>query len=313
MNSKRRTNAISAPEDKVFTLNDLESWDFPGVALAVLGFPVKHSISPQMHNAALRKMAASDPRFSEWRYFKFEIPPEKLSQALPLFHEKNFRGLNLTIPHKIMAVDLVSETDPAAAATGALNTLLWTPGGYKGFNTDGFGLARGIEISFGKKLKGADVVLLGAGGAARSAAVLAVQKGCRRLFLGNRTTEKLEPLRDDLCKLDGSTEFHLFGLGSPPSEWEEAPIVINATAAGLRESDPPPIALDGFPKETVVYDMIYNPKEPALIREAQKHGFRTANGLTMLVYQGVRALEIWSESSVPGDVMQKAAESASPN
>lgn len=310
MNSKSPTNETSAPETTVFTLDDLGRWSFQGVSLAVLGFPVKHSISPPMHNAALRAMARADSRFANWRYFKFAVPPEDLAQALSLLHKKNFLGINLTIPHKILALDLVNQVDPAAAATGAINTLLWTPHGYQGFNTDGFGLAQGIETDFGVKLRQADIVLLGAGGAARAAAVLAVQEGCRKLFLGNRTVAKLEPLRQELQRLATDTEIILFELGHPPAHWERPPILVNATSAGLKPEDSAPLNLGNFPPGTLVYDMIYNPAEPALVRAARARGLRAANGLSMLVYQGVRALEIWAQAAVPAGVMQRAAADA---
>lgn len=310
MNSRSPTSEASAPESKVFTLDDLSRWSFGGVSLAVLGFPVEHSISPPMHNAALRAMAETDARFAEWRYFKFAVPPDELPRALPLFHEKNFLGLNLTIPHKILAVDLVAQVDRAAAATGAINTLLRTPAGYRGFNTDGYGLAKGIETSFGERLTGEDLVLLGAGGAARAAAVQAMREGCRRLFLGNRTPAKLEPLRDDLSRLGGSTEIRIFDLAQPPQEWEKPPIVVNATSAGLKPDDDAPIDLAVFPEGTLVYDMIYNPAEPALVRAARQRGLRAANGLSMLVYQGVRALEIWAQAPVPEQIMAGAAAAA---
>lgn len=310
MNSKPPTTETSAPESIVYTLDDLSRWAFDGVSLAVLGFPVKHSISPPMHNAALRDMAARNPRFADWRYFKFAVPPDELADALPLFYAKNFRGINLTIPHKILAVDLVARVDPPAAATGAINTLLRTPEGYHGFNTDGYGLAKGIETEFGAKLQGADMVLLGAGGAARAAAVLAVQHGCRTLFLGNRTREKLDPLRRDLERLGGATEIHTFDLADPPTQWKSPPIVVNATSAGLKIDDPAPVDLRAFPPGTIVYDMIYNPAEPALVRGARACGLPAANGLSMLVYQGVRALEIWSDAQVPDKVMEQAAAAA---
>jgi len=310
MNSKSPTNATSAPEDTVFTLEDLKRWPWEGESLAVLGFPVKHSISPHMHNAALRAMAEKEPRFASWRYFKFAVPPEELASALPLFYEKRFRGLNLTIPHKILALNLVPKIDPAAAATGAINTLRWTAAGYEGFNTDSYGLSQGIERSLEARLKGADVVILGAGGAARAAAVLAVQEKCRRLYLGNRTEEKLEPLRQLLYQIDRTSSVELFPLSTPPSDLAQAPILINATSAGLDPDDSPPVDLGLFPEGTAVYDMIYNPDEPVLVREARRRGMRASNGLSMLIYQGVRALEIWSETTVPADEMNRAAHTA---
>lgn len=310
MNSRSPTSGISAPESAVFTLEDLEDWPWKGVSLAVLGFPVKHSISPHMHNAALRAMAAENAVFGDWRYFKFEVRPEELPRALHLFRRNAFRGLNLTLPHKILALDLVARVDGAAAATGAVNTLRYTPAGYKGFNTDSYGLEKGIAEAFGVALQDADVVLLGAGGAARAAAVLAVQRGCRRLFLGNRTVDKLEPLHRDLERLGGATRIELFPLEAPPQHLAEQPILINATSAGLKREDRAPVDLTIFPPGTLVYDMIYNPAEPVLVREARARGLRAANGLSMLIYQGVRALEIWSEAKVPVEEMRKAAEVA---
>ncbi len=312
MNSRSLINEISAPESVVFSLEDLEFWPDDLVSLAVLGFPVKHSISPQMHNAALRAMAEKDSRFGEWRYFKFAIPPEDLPEGLKRFHAKKFRGLNLTIPHKILAMDLVARVDPAAAATGAINTLRWTPDGYEGFNTDGYGLEKGIERSLGVGIAGADVVLLGAGGAARAAAVSAIQGGCRSLFLGNRTVEKLEPLRKDLGRLGGSGRIELFPLEEPPEDLGEEPLLINATSAGLQAEDLAPVDLARFPAGTRVYDMIYNPAEPVLVREARARGMGAANGLSMLIYQGVRALEIWSGAEVPAALMESAATKALP-
>src|SRR5690606_17802602 len=109
--------------DPVFTLRDLETWARPGTSLAVLGHPIKHSISPAMHNAALSDLAARDPAYSDWRYFRFDIPPEDLARALELLHAKRFLGINLTVPHKVIAVDQVARIDPAAKPVGAVNTL----------------------------------------------------------------------------------------------------------------------------------------------------------------------------------------------
>ena len=105
----------------VLTLGDLDHWNYEGTALAVLGQPIKHSISPALHQGALAKMAEGDVRFTAWKYFRFEVAPTDLPKALVLLHAKQFRGLNLTVPHKVLAVDHLAGIDPAASTIGAVN------------------------------------------------------------------------------------------------------------------------------------------------------------------------------------------------
>jgi hypothetical protein len=143
-----------APSDPTCSLADLDGWSFPGTALAVVGHPIKHSISPAMHNAALASLAVATPRFSNWRYFRFEVHPDDLPRALDLFHAKNFHGLNLTVPHKVLAVDRVAAIEPIARPIGAINPLLHTPAGWRGHNTDGYGLAAAIRETLGLELTG---------------------------------------------------------------------------------------------------------------------------------------------------------------
>src|SRR4051812_1569487 len=115
--------------DPILTLRDLETWSRAGTSLAVFGHPIKHSISPVMHNAALAELARTDARFAEWSYFRFEIHPDDLPRALEVLHAKRFRGVNLTVPHKVIAFDRVAEVDAAARPVGAVNTLRWSERG----------------------------------------------------------------------------------------------------------------------------------------------------------------------------------------
>ncbi len=313
MSSTTRTGAMHAPEretDRVRGWRELERWHFDGTALAVLGHPIAHSVSPPMHNAALAAMAETDARFARWAYFKFDVPPQELPQALPAFHRASFFGLNLTIPHKVDALALASETDPAAAQMGAVNTLVRQSDGYHGHNSDGFGLARALKADLGVELAAARVVLLGAGGAARAAAVQCLRSGCAELWIGNRTQERLQGLLELLKTVAPDVPVRGFDLTAPPLDLPKSAVVINATSVGLKPGDPSPLALDGFAADTVVYDMIYNPAVTPLLGQAEQHGLRGANGLSMLVWQGVRSLEIWSGAQVPAEVMQAAARSA---
>jgi len=282
------------PADPVLTLHDLESWSRPGTSLAVLGHPIKHSISPVMHNAALAELADHEGRFADWKYFRFEIHPDDLPQALERLHAKQFRGINLTVPHKIIAFDRVAVVDPAAQPVGAVNTLLWTPEGWRGFNTDGYGLATAVRETLQLELADAHIVLLGAGGAARGAAVECLQRGCASLWIANRTRENLDSLLRILRPVAGPIPVRGFTPDEVPADLPPGALVINATSAGLRDTDPLPISLESLPQPRAVFDMIYNPPETPLLRHAKQLRIPTANGLSMLVHQGAKALEVWT-------------------
>ncbi|MDX2110636.1 MAG: shikimate dehydrogenase [Verrucomicrobiota bacterium] len=290
------------------TIDDLGTWSFPGTALAVLGHPIQHSLSPAMHNAALAAMSTGDAQFRSWKYFRFDIPPERLPEALPLFHAKGFLGLNLTIPHKVQAVDLIAEVVPQARALGAVNTLLATPRGWQGHNTDGYGIEQALQQELGASLKDASVVMLGAGGAARAIAAQCLGSGCRELWIGNRDQVRLAELLalvQPLVQADSSLKG--FNLAEPPSELPQKAIVINATSLGLKPEDPAPINLSQFTAGTVVFDTTYGSHKSRLCTDTRSRGWPESNGLPMLVWQGARALEIWSRASVPAAVMRTAA------
>lgn len=292
------------------TLADLDSWSFEGTALAVLGHPIKHSISPLMHNAALARMAVTEAKFSSWRYFRFDVPPDDLPNALERLHAAGFFGLNLTVPHKVLAFDLINRVDPAAMPIGAVNTLRRTVSGWEGFNTDGYGLATAVDETLRIGITDTPVILLGAGGAARGAAVECLQRGCRSLSVANRTAANREALLQQVAAVAPEIPLHGFNPAAPPHDLPEKALVINATSAGLHVDDPLPIEISALPPPAGVYDMIYNPAETKLLAAARSQGIPSANGLSMLVHQGVRALEIWSGATVPVEAMATAVADA---
>lgn len=296
--------------EKTYTLDDLEQFEFSGTSLAVLGDPVRHSISPAMQNAALANLEARDRHFAEWAYYRFEIPAEALLESLPRFHAKGFFGLNLTVPHKVIALSGVEKLSEAAKQMGAVNTLRRTATGYEGFNTDGYGIEMGLKQSLGVALKDNTVLLLGSGGAARAAAVQCLQAGCQQLYLGNRTPARLAALQASLAPLPSAASVITFALAQMPENLPENGIVINATSLGLKAEDPMPIDISQLPVGWSVYDMIYNPPATPLLQAAQEVGLKTANGLSMLVHQGARALELWSNTTVNAAIMQTAARKA---
>ena len=306
------SNKVLPNLEVVYTLDALKGWSYTGTSLAVLGHPIAHSISPQMHNAALKAMAKNNPELSHWGYFKFDIPPEQFSEALSLFHSKGFLGLNLTVPHKVISLSLLKKVSTTAQRIGAVNTLLHRAEGYTGYNSDGYGLERALKEELGVELSGASVILLGAGGASRAAAVQCLEKGCRELWIGNRSQDRLNALLNTLKTVEGYGKIHSFELGTEV-EHKGIPrtgVLVNATSLGLNREDPSPFNFDGFDASLKVYDMIYNPQETALLRAAKGRGMKVANGLSMLVYQGACSLEVWSGAEVPTEVMMEAARQA---
>lgn len=290
-----------------YSLEDLGTLEFEGTPLAVIGHPIHHSVSPAMHNAAIAKMRLSNSRFNDWAYYRFDIAPEDFAEAIPLFFKHNFLGLNLTIPHKVQAMDLISGVSPDGERMGAVNTLVWGEHGYDGFNTDGYGLKNALKADLGVSIKDSTVILLGSGGAARAAAVQCILDGCKKLYIGNRSVERLDQLMEVVQAMPGGECAEAFALAEPPIDLPECGILVNATSLGLKESDPAPFNVATLPAGWVVYDMIYNPDATRLLQAARARGLRAANGLSMLVHQGVRSLEIWSHAEVDAHTMMRAA------
>ncbi len=290
--------------DAPHELGELAEWPAEIISLAVLGHPVAHSLSPVMHNAALANLAQGMPMLANWRYFKFDVTPEALPLALDLFWNAGFHGLNLTIPHKVDVLPHLSAIDPFAARAGAANTLQRLPGGgWKGYNTDGYGMQQAIERGFGVPLAGANVVLLGAGGAARGAAVQCLEANCQSLWIGNRTPGRLEAL---VNTLGDASRVQTFSLLDDTISLPENALVINATSLGLKSDDASPLYPSLITEVMKIYDMTYGCRNQ-LAQAAEERGAAYADGLPMLVWQGVRALEIWTGVPVPANTMMHAA------
>jgi shikimate dehydrogenase len=278
----------------------------------VIGHPVGHSLSPVMHNAVLAEMSQSYHRFAGWKYHAFDIEPGDLAPALRKMGALGFQGVNLTVPHKVLAVGMVTRLDVKAKDAGAVNTLLRDGDGWQGFNTDGYGLATGIRLELGLSLRNTPVVLLGAGGAARGAAVECLRSGCAGLWIMNRSRPHLDSLLAQLAPLAGKIPIHTLKPGALAEGLTKGAIVINATSVGLKPGEPAPVDLANLPGIAAVYDMIYNPPLTQLLAQAKALGLPFANGLGMLVHQGAKAFEIWTElpASETAPIMREAAAKA---
>ena len=246
----------------------------------VLGFPVVHSRSPAMMNAAFRELGL------DWRYLKLPLPPERFEETVRALHGSGYRGANVTIPHKVPAHDLADELTDAAREIGAVNTLTFgDDGGIAGDNTD----AGGLLDALGESPPGTALVL-GAGGAARAAAWALAQAGAE-VTLWSRTPKRAAELAA--------------GLGVAHSERPGASeLLVNATSVGLRPGD----SLEGLPlvDARVVVDLVYGAGPTPVVRWAEERGARVIDGLEVLVRQGARSLTVWTGEEPPVDSMRRA-------
>ena len=287
--------------------------------IAVYGQPIRHSASPAMHNCALANLGF------DWRYLAFEVAPDELGQAIAGAKAMGFIGLNLTVPHKLLALDIVDTLDKSAETWGAVNTICfetksdegkWTPLGQalgqahgevraKGYNTDADGITLALQQDLGLNLAGLKVLFLGAGGAGRVAALKLAKEGVAELHLVNRTETKAVDLANEIRDRFPSTDV---SVGYPDNASGNVDLVLNATSLGLKEDDSLPIDENQFnlSHAEAVFDMIYQPAETPLLAKAKAAGCRTANGLGMLLWQGVKALEIWTGQAAPVEVMRDA-------
>jgi shikimate dehydrogenase len=252
----------------------------------VLGFPVAHSRSPAMMNAAFAELGM------DWRYVHLPISPELFAETVRALPASGYRGANVTIPHKLAAHDLVDELTPAAAAIGAVNTLIFDEDQgrrIRGDNTDAVGFLQSV----GANLAGRRALVLGAGGGAR-AVVWALREAGAEVAVWNRTPRKASTLAGE------------FGVRAV-ERGEPADILVNATSVGLHADDSIE-ALPLAPAELVV-DLVYGAEPTALARWAESRGAKVVDGLEVLVRQGARSFELWTSRPAPLDAMRAAARS----
>ena len=266
--------------------------------LAVIGYPVAHSRSPAMQNAALKELGLGD----EWSYGAIEVAPEGFAEKVEeLAASGDYAGVNITVPHKEAALQLAAIPKREALAIGAANTLVFAPTGVEAHNTDAGGLIgalRGIAAPRGRR-----ALVLGAGGASRAAIWALAQSGAVvdvvfGVDVWNRSPERAERVAAEL----GGAPVASPKLGSYG-------IIVNTTTVGLGGEDPfehLPLA-DGFDREHVVVDMVYGDRPSQLLAAAEAAGATTVDGLEVLVQQGALSLEIWIEREPDLDVMRRAA------
>ena len=270
--------------------------------VGVIGWPVEHSVSPPMHNAAFRALGL------DWCYVPLPVHPDRIGDALPGLRALGLKGINATVPHKQSLVKLVDELTPAARAIGAVNTVVVRDDGFLGHNTDASGFLRALREA-GFSPEGCRALVLGAGGAAR-AVVYALAEAGGRVTILNRTAERALRLASEFAQVNNRAS-RVGGPLNPQAACEasaQVDLVVNTTPLGMWprvDASPWPREV-AFPPDALVYDLVYNPLETRIMGMARAAGGLAVDGLGMLVHQGAEAFALWTGQEPPVDVMYRA-------
>lgn len=271
----------------------------------VMGWPVSHSLSPAMHNAAMRDLGL------DAAYIPFPVHPERVGEAVRGLRGLGMAGSNVTVPHKVAVIDYLDRLTPQASVIGAVNTIrVEEDGSLTGHNTDCEGAARAV-IADGGEFEGKTVAVLGAGGAGRGAAAGAAFAGASKVVILNRTVSRAESL---VREFEGRVE--LAGCqfeAAPLAEWncwDCAEVILQMTSLGMHGEGEIPWRPDQVPPHCHVLEAVYKPLETEFLSLAQKRGLRCTDGLAMLLEQGIAAFEFWFGKTPHRDVMRAALDQA---
>ena len=266
----------------------------------VIGEPIEHTLSPIMHNAAFQTLGL------DYVFLAFRVKTADVEDAASGIRALNIRGLNVTMPHKTAIIKHLDRVDLSAQIVNSVNTILNKENLLFGFNTDGVGALKALKEN-GVELKGRKVLLLGAGGAARAIAY-ALAKEADELAVLNRTVKQAQALAKLLEK--ACNKKIASGSLSPSdiqSNLQDSDILINATAIGMKpKPDESPVAPKLLRKNLAVMDIVYNPLETKMVKDAKAAGATVISGVEMLIHQGAASFEIWTGKSAPVEVMRQA-------
>lgn len=265
--------------------------------VGLIGNPVEHSFSPPMHNAAFKELGL------DYAYLPFNVEPENLKTAIEGAEALNIKGFNVTIPHKINVIKYLKELDPIAELIGAVNTIDFK--NLKGYNTDGIGAIKALkEVT---TIKDKNVVITGAGGASRAISFYLAKEEAGSLNILNRDLVKAKNLAGDILNSRLTDNVNSDSVSEINTYLKDADILIDTTPIGMHPNiDVKPIALaENFHEDLVVNDIVYNPNETALLKEAKKANAKVVYGIKMLLYQGAESFKIWTGHDAPTDVMEK--------
>lgn len=282
----------------VYTIDTLEkavSTDLPA-KLAVIGYPVAHSASPELHQPALDAFGIG------CSYIRLEVEPGRVPQAFKKMKELGFIGCNVTVPHKFEALDNCDEICQEARILGSVNTVVFGKNGTHGYNTDGPGIMKAISGAFDLNLGENHTLILGAGGGAGQAiATQCALAKPEQLTLVNRSLDKIVALARRLERISPETDIFTLDFDDPGFEGacHDAHILIQTTSLGLQPTDPKVIPDGCFLPHQCAYDTIYQPPETKFLASARRAGCRTDNGLSLLIHQGAISFQHWFPETDP--------------
>lgn len=273
----------------------------------IIGYPISHSVSPQMHNAAYEKLGLN------YCYLPIPVKPEDLKKALEGIRMLGFVGVNVTIPHKEAVIPYLDEVTKISRLIGAVNVILNQEGRLVGYNTDGSGFIDSLREDVSFDVKGKNAVILGAGGGAKAVSIMLAQDKVKTMVISDVIYEKAE----NLCGYINS-HFNIAPYACPVKSKElrksieNCDLLVNTTPIGMSpKPDECPIDEDfQISARTLVYDLVYNPLETKLLRLAKSRGAKAVSGIGMLIRQGALAFSLFTEQEPPVKVMQDAALSA---
>ena len=271
------------------------------IICGLIGNPVEHSISPAMQNAAFKALKL------DYIYLPFRVSQQDLNAAVNGMRALNIRGMNVTIPHKVEVMGLLDRIDGMASKIGAVNTIVNDEGILTGYNTDADGFMESLTEN-GVYPTGKKVLILGAGGAARAVAFALLDKGAE-VILMNRTLDKARELADQLAsQFKRNIEIYAWNETNMEKTIPKVKLIVNTTSIGMSpKSQETPLPSRFLKPETLVYDIVYNPIQTRLLKEAGMNGAVTISGIDMLAWQGALAFEKWTGQKAPLEIMKKEA------
>ncbi len=256
--------------------------------VGVIGHPLEHSMSPPMHNNAYKQLNM------DYIYVAFHVLPENIGHLIQSCKTLNIKGLNVTIPHKTSVIEYLDEIDETAAKIGAVNTIQFKDGIAKGYNTDGIGAIKSIQEQI--CLKNKNVLIIGAGGASKAISFTLINEDIKSLVIANRTKENAINLIENITRQSAFEEIHYSSIENAGEIIRDVDIIINTTPIGMypHHNVEPPIKTDNISEKHVVMDIIYNPLETTLLKQARQNGAKTINGTSMLINQGLASFKIFT-------------------